>query len=46
MRNLELEYARAVKIGDSVWMGGNVVINPGVTIGDDFDILLTLSSKK
>ncbi len=35
VRNLELEYARAVKIGDSVWIGGNVVINPGVTIGDD-----------
>lgn len=33
VRNLELEYARAVKIGDSVWIGGNVVINPGVTIG-------------
>lgn len=35
VRNLELEYARAVKIGNSVWIGGNVVINPGVTIGDD-----------
>lgn len=35
VRNLELEYARSVKIGDSVWIGGNVVINPGVTIGDD-----------
>ena len=35
VRNLEMEYARAVKIGDSVWIGGNVVIKPGVTIGDD-----------
>lgn len=35
VRNLELEYARAVKIGNSVWIGGNVVINPKVTIGDD-----------
>ena len=35
VRNLELEYARPVKIGNSVWIGGNVVINLGVTIGDD-----------
>lgn len=35
VRNLELEYAKPVKIGNSVWIGGNVVINPGVTIGDD-----------
>lgn len=35
VRNLELEYAKPVKIGNSVWIGGNVIINPGVTIGDD-----------
>lgn len=35
VRNLELEYARPVKIGNDVWICGNVVINPGVTIGDD-----------
>ena len=35
IRNLELEYAKAVTIGDNVWIGGNVVINPGVTIGSD-----------
>ena len=35
VRNLELEYAKAVTIGDNVWIGGNVVINPGVTIGSD-----------
>lgn len=35
VRNLELEYAKPVKVGNDVWIGGNVVINPGVTIGDD-----------
>lgn len=35
IRNLDLEYAKPVKIGSNVWIGGNVVINPGVTIGDD-----------
>lgn len=35
VRNSELEYARAVEIGDSVWIGGNVVINPGVVIGSN-----------
>ena len=35
VRNLELEYAWPVKVGSSVWIGGNTVINPGVTIGDD-----------
>lgn len=28
-----LEYAYPVTIGDNVWIGGNVVILPGVTIG-------------
>ena len=32
VRNTELEYARPVTIGSNVWIGGNVVINPGVTI--------------
>lgn len=35
VRNLDLEYAKPVTIGNNVWIGGNVVINPGVTIGDD-----------
>lgn len=35
VRNTDLEYAKPVTIGSSVWIGGNVVINPGVTIGDD-----------
>ena len=30
VRNLDLEYAKPVTIGDDVWIGGNVVINPGV----------------
>jgi maltose O-acetyltransferase len=29
-----LEYARPIKIGDGVWIGGGAVILPGVTIGD------------
>ena len=35
VRNTMLEYAKPVKIGDDVWIGGNVVINPGVTIGSN-----------
>ncbi|WP_018626922.1 sugar O-acetyltransferase [Niabella aurantiaca] len=33
-RNTGQEYAKAVIIGDSVWVGGNVTILPGVHIGD------------
>ncbi len=32
-RNQYLEFARPISIGDNVWIGGSVVINPGVTIG-------------
>lgn len=35
VRNLDLEYAKPVTVGDDVWICGNVVINPGVTIGSD-----------
>ncbi|MDD5937512.1 MAG: sugar O-acetyltransferase [Clostridiales bacterium] len=35
VRNVDLEYGKPVKIGNSVWIGGNTVINPGVTIGDN-----------
>lgn len=35
VRNLDLEYAKPVTIGDNVCMGGGVIINPGVTIGSD-----------
>lgn len=34
-RNAGLEYAYPIHIGDNVWIGGNVVILPGVTIGDN-----------
>ena len=34
-RNKGLEYAFPVKIGNNVWLGGNVVILPDVTIGDN-----------
>lgn len=30
-----LEYAKPIKIGNNVWIGGNVVILPGVTIGNN-----------
>lgn len=34
-RNKGLEYAKPIKVGNNVWIGGNVVILPGVTIGDN-----------
>lgn len=34
-RNNEIEYAFPITIGNNVWIGGNVVINPGTTIGDN-----------
>lgn len=30
-----LEYGKPIVIGDNVWIGGHVMINPGVTIGDN-----------
>jgi maltose O-acetyltransferase len=35
IRNQEYEYAFPIIIGDNVWIGGNVVINPGVSIGEN-----------
>lgn len=35
IRNQEYEYAFPVSIGDNVWIGGSVVINPGVSIGEN-----------
>jgi len=35
LRNSMLEYAFPIKIGNNVWIGGNTVINPGITIGDN-----------
>lgn len=32
-RNQGLEYAKPIEVGDNVWIGGNVVVLPGVTIG-------------
>jgi maltose O-acetyltransferase len=29
------EYAKPIRIGDNVWLGGGVIVCPGVTIGDD-----------
>jgi maltose O-acetyltransferase len=34
-RNEGLEYAKSIKIGNNVWIGGNCVILPGVSIGDN-----------
>ena len=33
-RNSWLEFAKPVSIGNNVWIGGNAVICPGVSIGD------------
>ncbi len=30
-----LEYAKPIKVGNNVWLGGNVVVLSGVTIGDN-----------
>ncbi len=35
LRNQEFEFAYPINIGDNVWIGGNVVINPGVSIGEN-----------
>lgn len=32
-RNSGLEYAKPIKIGDNVWLGGGVIVTPGVTLG-------------
>lgn len=34
-RNTGVEWAEPITIGNSVWIGGNVTIVPGVTIGDN-----------
>lgn len=34
-RNEGLEYARPITIGDNVWLGGNVVVLPGVSVGNN-----------
>ena len=35
IRNKGLEYAKSIKVGNNVWIGGNVIVLPGVTIGDN-----------
>lgn len=35
MRNTAIEYAFPISIGNSVWLGGNVVVNPGISIGNN-----------
>lgn len=32
-RNTLYEFALPITIGDNVWIGGNAVVNPGITIG-------------
>jgi maltose O-acetyltransferase len=34
-RRLGWEYAEPITLGDNVWLGGGVVVCPGVAIGDD-----------
>ena len=35
IRNKGLEYAKSIKVGNNVWIGGNVCVLPGVSIGDN-----------
>ena len=35
LRNSGREFAKPIKIGNNVWIGGHAVICPGVTIGDN-----------
>ena len=35
VRNTPLEYAKPIKVGDSVWFGAGVQVCPGVTIGSN-----------
>lgn len=37
-RNAGIEYAKSIKIGNNVWLGGGCIILPGVTIGDNCTI--------
>ena len=34
-RKTGLEYAKPIRVGDNVWLGGHVVVLPGVCIGDN-----------
>ncbi|MCI1686715.1 sugar O-acetyltransferase [Schleiferilactobacillus harbinensis] len=35
IRAEDLEYGKAITIGNDVWIGGGTIINPGVTVGSD-----------
>ena len=35
LRNKGIEYAKPITVGNNVWFGGNVIVLPGVTIGDN-----------
>ena len=35
VRNTQLEFGKRITIGNDVWIGGNTVVNPGVSIGDN-----------
>jgi maltose O-acetyltransferase len=39
VRNEDLEYGHPITIGSNVWIGGNAVICPGVTIGDNVSLV-------
>ncbi|TFE01582.1 sugar O-acetyltransferase [Jeotgalibacillus salarius] len=34
-RNSGKEFAKPITFGDNVWIGGNAVINPGITVGNN-----------
>lgn len=34
-RNKGLEYAKPIEVGNNVWIGGNVIVMPGVKIGNN-----------
>ena len=34
-RNKGIEFAKPITLGDNCWVGGNTVINPGVTLGNN-----------
>jgi maltose O-acetyltransferase len=34
-RRAKIEAAEPITVGDNVWLGGGVIVLPGVTIGDD-----------
>ena len=34
-RNKGIEFAKPITLGDNCWVGGNAVINPGVTLGNN-----------